>query len=64
MKAPACKLTGSAANILAPETTAYLQRSSEVDALLSQGCFGRKKWDQSPLGRKALCYESLVYITS
>ncbi|KAK3533183.1 hypothetical protein QTP70_013064 [Hemibagrus guttatus] len=36
-------LTGSAANILVPDTTAHLQGSSGVHASTGQGCSGNKK---------------------
>ncbi|KAK3511175.1 hypothetical protein QTP70_032220, partial [Hemibagrus guttatus] len=36
-------LKGSAANILVPDNTAYLQGSSGVHALMDQGCFGSKR---------------------
>ena len=39
-------LKGSGANILVPDTTAHLQGSSGVHALMVQGCFGSKGGDQ------------------
>ena len=51
---PSLQLTrfkGSAADILVPNTTAHLQGSSGVHALMGKGCFGSKRGTNTILGR-------------
>ncbi len=42
---------GSAANVLVPETTGHIQRSSEVHALMCESCFGSIRGTYTTLGR-------------
>ena len=62
---PSTQLTGpkwSAANILSPDTTAHLQESSGVHAMMGQVCFGSKRGTHTILGRWSWCYACSVYI--
>lgn len=61
---PSWQVKRSAANILVPDPTAHLQRSSGVHASTGQGCFGSKRGTDTIFGRWSQWWLACLLLSS